>query len=333
MDSGPSQLLILGPILLGGFFGWGLYGALCLQIYLYYRWYPEDRLTLKLLVPSLLVLETAETVISTYISWVYMVSGWGTPGGLFPAPWPFCIAVILTGVIATMAQLFFAYRVWIFSHSIPIIAAIVILSLAQCGSAIAGAAQVKILTIENSANLSTFDVFSIWLACSAACDILIAVSVVYFLARTRSTLGLQSTDFIVTRMINFSVQTGTITAVFAVLTLILFLAFKANDLQDAPYVVYDTSYSNTVLANLNARDYLFSRMEVHDGDMVAFASRPGVSVIRTSRAGTQTAQIDPLTFHTGSLTLKSQGRDVGCQTRISLEELSHRFNQVDVQTP
>ncbi|KIJ57038.1 hypothetical protein M422DRAFT_62902 [Sphaerobolus stellatus SS14] len=332
MDSGPSQLLILGPILLGGFFGWGLYGALCLQIYLYYRWYPDDRLMLKLLVASLLVLETAETVISTYISWVYMVSGWGTPGGLFPAPWPFCTAIILTGVIATMAQLFFAHRVWIFSHSIPIIAAIVILSLAQCGSAIAGAAQILAIQLENSAKLTSFDVLSIWLACSAACDILIAVSMVYFLARTRSTLVLKSTDFLVTRMINFSVQTGTITAVFAALSLILFLAFKVTDLQDAPFLALGKLYSNTVLANLNARDYLFSRMEVHDDGMLAFANRPGM-VMRTSGAGTQTAQTDPLTFHTGSLTLKSQGRDVGCQTRISLEELSHRFNQVDVQTP
>jgi len=252
MDAAPSLNLILGPILLGSCFGWGLFGIFVLQTYLYYRWYPNDHIGLKLLVAGLFVLELADTAVSTHAVWYFTITGWGDPSFLFASPWSFCAAVILTGLIAAVAQFFFARRLWILSHSILIMIVVITLALAQLACSIVGSAQVLSTKIQNSSKLSTFDAFSIWLACSAACDIAIAAGMVYFLSRNNQAT-IRATEYLITRLTNFAIRTGTFTAVCAVLSLAFFLSLKTTDLNDVPFLMLGKLYSNTVLANLNAR--------------------------------------------------------------------------------
>lgn len=55
-------------------------------------------LTFLCLVLSFLVLECADTAISTNATWLFMVSGWGNPATLTAAPWSFSVAIILTAL-------------------------------------------------------------------------------------------------------------------------------------------------------------------------------------------------------------------------------------------
>ncbi|KIJ57039.1 hypothetical protein M422DRAFT_238615 [Sphaerobolus stellatus SS14] len=225
-------------------------------------WYPNDSVLLKLTVLVLFGLEMADTGVSTYIAYAYMVSGWGHIEALFMAPSGFATAVILTGIIAVVAQLFFARRLWVLSRSVITTSIVVLLSLVQCATAIAGSAQVISVRLNESAKLSTFGLFSIWLACSVACDVLIAVFMIYFLCKRKSGVVLRSSDFLITRLINYSFQTGAFTAICALLSLILFLRLPTTDLMDAPFFVLGRLYSNAVLANLNARAVLFSGLQI-----------------------------------------------------------------------
>lgn len=248
--------LILGPILLGSLMSWGLFGVVVLQIYLYFQWYPKDRRMIKLLVLSLLILECADTAISTNATWLFMVSGWGNPATLMAAPWSFSVAIILTALTAYLAQIFFARRLWVFSKNVIVSGLIVAIAFAQFLAALAGASQVLASQLTDSMKLSTFDAFAVWLASSAACDILIAGGMIFYIRKSKSNTNIRSTRALLTRLINQSVQTGAFTACCALIQLGFFFGFTLNNLQDTPFFILGKLYSNTVLANLNSRQSL-----------------------------------------------------------------------------
>lgn len=279
-----------------------------MQTYLYYRWYPNDHVILKLLVAAILFLEIADTAVSIIITWAYLVSSWGNDEGLFMAPWSFCVAVMLTGIIAALSQSFFARRVWLLSHSKSMVVMIIILALVQCGSAIAGSAQVLSINLQNSAKLSTFNLFAIWLGCSAGCDLLIAGTMVYYLSMKRSQLLTKSQDYIVTRLINFSMQTGVFTAVCAVTTLILSLTSTTTYLKDASFLPLGKLYANALLANLNARTSVFSGM-----DMAPVNEEHDVFTDRPHSMWTGTVGSEPLPSST------DVGKALPCDMEVSLQ--------------
>jgi len=223
-----------------------------LQTYLYYRWYRQDAILLKSFVALLMILEMADAVVSTWIAWLSMVQGWGDLSMLSTTSWSFCVAIILTGIIALAAQAFFAQRLWLLSRSVLIIVFVGLLALLQCACAIVGSVQVLFANAIPTSQLSTFNTFAIWLSASAACDVAIATAMVFFLCRSRDAIH-KTTDDLIVRLVRYSMQTGVPTAVCAIVELVLFLKFRTNNLQDALFLVLAKLYSNAVLANLNAR--------------------------------------------------------------------------------
>ncbi|PSR78307.1 hypothetical protein PHLCEN_2v7429 [Hermanssonia centrifuga] len=62
----PSDIAKLtGPVLLGDFFNWGLFGVLCVQTYIYYIAFPRDRLLPKFIVWFLFMQELLQTILVT----------------------------------------------------------------------------------------------------------------------------------------------------------------------------------------------------------------------------------------------------------------------------
>lgn len=81
---------------------------------------------------------------------------------------------------------------------------------------------------------------------------------VYHLRRSKADINTRTTDLLITRLSSFTIRTGTLTSVAAVLCLGFFLALKDTDLEDVPFLALAKLYSNTVLANLNVRDSISS---------------------------------------------------------------------------
>ncbi|GJJ07117.1 hypothetical protein Clacol_001317 [Clathrus columnatus] len=232
---------------------------------------------------SLLALECADTAVGTHATWLFMVSGWGNPATLTAAPWSFSVAIILTGIVAYIAQLFFARRLWMFSKNIFLCGIIALIALTQCLAAVLGAGQVLAADLQDSMKLSTFDAFAVWLASSAACDIFIAAGMVFYLGKSKSKIKIRNKHTLMTRLIHQSIQTGAFTAICALVDLGFFFGFETNNLQDIPFFLlgklyvliylrnrdnpsYTTRYSNTVLANLNSRQSLVNAGLYDKGD-------------------------------------------------------------------
>jgi len=240
-----------GPVLLGYILNFVLYGSLSVQAYLYYLAFPKDTRVAKILVALLYAVETTQTILIIHDAFATYAKGFLNLEALNNVELNWLSVPVMSGIVSCSVQLFFAYRIWVLSRSVVVVAIIVIISLTQCGAALAAGAQAFIIgnfaELQSEAFIST----SIWLVGSAVCDVLIAITMTYYLS-TRNT-GFRSTNVLISRLIRMTVETGTITATMATLDVILFLSFRHANYHTVPALILAKLYSNTCLAVLNSR--------------------------------------------------------------------------------
>jgi len=92
------------------------------------------------------------------------------------------------------------------------------------------------------------------LACSAVGDLLISASLCFFYHRNRT--GVKRTDRILNLLILYAINTGLLTTIVAICTVILEVALRGTQWDTIPYFVLSKCYVNSVLATLNARTKL-----------------------------------------------------------------------------
>ncbi|ETW76173.1 hypothetical protein HETIRDRAFT_412317 [Heterobasidion irregulare TC 32-1] len=105
-------LLLIGPVLIGGFFSWLLYGILIVQIYLYYITYTRDRILIKITVYGLFLVETFQSGIVVQMAWKWMVAGWGRQVALVEPGWAYNFIPITTAVVSLWVQSFYTWRIY-----------------------------------------------------------------------------------------------------------------------------------------------------------------------------------------------------------------------------
>ncbi|KAF8972175.1 hypothetical protein BDZ97DRAFT_1913406 [Flammula alnicola] len=205
----PAVVTRNAEVLLVGFFAnWALYGVLSLQVYLYYSAFPKDRLPLKA-TDVCSWFRKSEILDQVDTSW-------------FSIP-------IMTGIIASVAQGFYCYRIAVITQSKYIAALIMLFSLFQLGGAIAIGVQTKRAGLFSRVFVSDQSLVTtgIWEAGSAACDLLIAGIMTYYLRR-RDT-GLKQTHDVISRIIRLTIETGSVTATLAIVIMSLESILKFYD--------------------------------------------------------------------------------------------------------
>ncbi|KAA1470116.1 hypothetical protein DENSPDRAFT_748320, partial [Dentipellis sp. KUC8613] len=258
--------------LIGCLFSWCLYGVLFVQLYLYYLSFPQDKIIVKLTVYGLFIVDTFQSVAITDLAWAFLCKGWGDLGALRFTTWGFAIVPLVSGIVAAWVQLFFAWRInllggrgkrkWIW-RAITLLIVLVrapsprvkrVLTKAVCRlrSRRARRASPPALGCVASAT---------WLAGSAACDVLIAVSMVVLLSSAKKRAFGERSERLLTRLIRMTVETGVVTATAAVLDLGLFLGQADNNLHLLMALLLSKLYTNTLYATLNSRSQVF-----HTGD-------------------------------------------------------------------
>ncbi|KAK0243417.1 hypothetical protein EDD85DRAFT_326842 [Armillaria nabsnona] len=120
---------------------------------------------------------------------------------------------ILSGFVGSIAQLFYAWRMYIFSKKARWLVCIIlsVIAFTQFAAAIGCGIQVR-----NSGHYSDLQKNSkvrvtviIWLGGSVLCDTAIALCMTYLLCRAQT--GLKSTRILLSRLIRLSIETGTAT--------------------------------------------------------------------------------------------------------------------------
>ncbi|RPD69899.1 hypothetical protein L226DRAFT_262370 [Lentinus tigrinus ALCF2SS1-7] len=246
-----------GALLIGTFLGLMLYGVLLQQLFRYSRLYTEDVVLLKVLVGTVIVLETFHTVISAHICYNYLVSNYFTPWNLLFGNWSIDLLPLSSGLVILTSQSFFARRVVAIGGKFRWIAGIAIV-LFVGELAFYAAATVKAFMLPTFKDfLSVTWFISTGSAMAVTADFLLTSVLIISLRRSRT--GFKQTDSTIDVLILFAVNTGLITGLCNILGIVFALILPSNLIYAAVGIVGTKLYATTLLAALNSRKSLVAR--------------------------------------------------------------------------
>ncbi|KAL1752165.1 hypothetical protein FB107DRAFT_277972 [Schizophyllum commune] len=251
-----------GPWFIVVVLSWTLWGVLTLQVVNYYYAYKRDRVVLKWLVAIVWLADTAHKIILLTGVYRCLVMNFGYLS-------PVKDVSLISGetaprvFVTILVQGFCFSRVYIFARRTysavlsAVVPAICVLSvLLQLGFTIA--CLIVTFTADDFADFASKTMMIAapgYLGTALGTDIIMASLMTFFLYQEYRKGHYEGTSSMLRRLCIFSVNTGTWTAVFAIATLIL---YELRPL-DNYWAIFDFGvcgvYSNTLLANLNARNY------------------------------------------------------------------------------
>ncbi|KAJ7107823.1 hypothetical protein C8R44DRAFT_885221 [Mycena epipterygia] len=320
-ESGPPDVeLLFGPMLIGVFLNTTLYGVLLVQMLVYYQRYKRDRTWFRYLALYLLIAETVNVVFDIGLIYEPLIFRYGTAKALEISPLLLRPDAAVTIAISTPVQLFVAWRVKVLSESYFFPFLIALSSLISLG----GGLSVTIMVSLHSAyaDFASFHPFVItWLSSTAACDVVLSGALIYSLISSKlyqtvynannsmfSILAKQVparptdtlTGSLVVRLFNIqpgptlmawavTVQTGSITAITALLDLFVFLFSPSTTLQFIWDFPLSKLYTNALLSTLNARPWWDEGSSEHTTN-VLFEQTPTSETARLSSFSAYAAQ-------------------------------------------
>ncbi|KAK0194324.1 hypothetical protein F5146DRAFT_1035258 [Armillaria mellea] len=241
-----------GPIIVGCLLNWWLFGTLSVQLYLYYLAFPNDKRFTKCLVYGIYIIESVQTMLIAHDVFATFGYGFGDMDALTRVNLYSLTVPILGAVAACVGQGFYAYRIFVLSKSKIIPIFIICISLANSvASMFTGICGFQAGT---ETKLHTRKIYiTVGISCGAAalCDILIAICMTYYLMR--STTNFRRTRILVTKIIRLTVETGSVTAVAALLNIVLFIALPYQTSFIAPGLLVPKLYANSIYMVLNSR--------------------------------------------------------------------------------
>lgn len=248
MAANPAQY-IQGPFLIGLTINIFLYGVITTQIYLYFSTYKKDPLLLKSLIVILHLADTLNCTISIYYIYNVLVTHFGDAANLLSSDWAFTGGAVLTGAISGAVQHFFAWRVYILTKNVFIVAAIVLCSLANLAGSVA--ATIRMAASPSLSVLPNLDIqVTVWLVGGVLADMIIAGSLVWHLQRHKHLYPTLTST--INRILRLTVQTGFLTMIVAIIDLACYLAISAGI-----HLIFSMTlsklYTNCMLSTLNAR--------------------------------------------------------------------------------
>ncbi|KAF9031557.1 hypothetical protein BDZ89DRAFT_984671 [Hymenopellis radicata] len=266
--------------LLAGFLGnCVLFGVFVNQLYWYYMTFPKDSFRLKVLVAVIGILQSAQSSMVCYDALEGFAINFGSFSALDSVHMAWFDIPFLTSIIALIVQSFFAWRIYKLSENWILVAVVEVIALLQCGAGVAGGLIIQTFGVYSRIPLSTgaSDSIQVWLAASAACDIFIAIVMVYLLIRTP--IRFRRTKVLVSKLVRLTIETGTITAICALVILILFSTVGGSYYACFGALVA-VLYSNVALAVLNSRIRIVGGRDETD-QIVVSTTQFEVNVSRT----------------------------------------------------
>ncbi|KAF8525781.1 hypothetical protein BU17DRAFT_83269 [Hysterangium stoloniferum] len=252
------------------------YGILTLQTFSYYQRFPKDRTHLKAIVGSVWVLDTFHTILITHMIYVYLVTNFGDYQALQRNTWSFNLHVMTT-VRSVINYIFqkdvngiLLLQVTRGLH-FPSIFHPPMLEARQKQTQhrdfrfniIRGAGSNRNTAFGLTCTALTFTLteytqflkytwaVDTWLGSAALCDILVSAAIVRSLWRSRT--GFPRTNNLIMKLILWTVNTGILTSLWAILDIALFSASQDTLIHDFFNVMLAKLYANTLLATLNNR--------------------------------------------------------------------------------
>ncbi|KAF5345514.1 hypothetical protein D9758_012036 [Tetrapyrgos nigripes] len=212
---GPAEIAH-GPMYIGFLFNVLLHGIMITQIYLYYSHFKKDQPWMKIFVAGLFIADSLNTVFDAVYLYDSLVKHFDDVSYLGRATWVFATDPALTGIIAGLVQLFFAWRVKVLSNNLWLVGLVVVCSLAGTVGGIITSFEVGITPefVNFLVRHSLARGGVLW-----RLDHHHNVGLEFRAHKT----GFQASDELIDRIIRLTMQTGLLTALVACLDLLFFL--------------------------------------------------------------------------------------------------------------
>lgn len=238
-----------GVFLVAIFISLVLMGIIVVQTWNYYNMFPEDSKWLKLYVASVFLIDFLSTFFLLW--WVYdlLINNWGNIVPYTLLHWALASDPILEGLIGPLVQAYYAWRIHVISGTWWVSVLVLACSAMALGGGIAGThAAATLTTFAELTNVKVIVIF--WLLPAAISDLIIAIALTYYLRQHKGRF--QGSDKVLDKIIRLTVQNGLLTAVCAVVDVIMYFTVPT------PYHIAFTFilpklYANTVLSSLNSR--------------------------------------------------------------------------------
>ncbi|KAK0223781.1 hypothetical protein IW262DRAFT_1458824 [Armillaria fumosa] len=262
VPAGYPVVELTGPYIVGALLNWGLFGTLSVQLYLYYLAFPNDRQFVKCLVYGIYIIEFGQTILVAHDAFAMFGYGFGDMDALTRMNFFWLIGPIMSAVASCVGQVFYAYRIYILSKSRIISIFIICLSLTSSAMAVLiGIWYYKADNITKLSNRKTHIAVGVSCGAAALCDILIAVCMTYYLMHR--TTNIRRTQLLVTKIIRLTIETGTVTAVMALLSFVLFIVSPHRAFFVTTGLIVPKLYANTIYMVLNSRFQIFGGRDTY----------------------------------------------------------------------
>ncbi|KAI3611915.1 hypothetical protein WG66_016167 [Moniliophthora roreri] len=270
----------------------------------YWTAFPLDGIHRQILVYSLYLLETGQTISLTYDAFQNFVFGFASPSALEKINNLWLDTYLFDGLVAFFVQLYFAYGIHMLLKSNRLVGVIVLLTVVQCAGGIAvGILAKTVPSISRPGQVPSFVPALLWLSCATLTNILIAVSMIYALFRHDTTL--KSTRNIISRLHRLAMETGSVAAAMTIVTIVLFLTHPEQIYHITPAMTLAKIYSNSLLVIFNSRIRIYGardvrqRLSIETGrrrNTRATANQNAVIPLSTPRSRVDSGSSAPSTF-------------------------------------
>ncbi|KAI1784895.1 hypothetical protein LXA43DRAFT_1100917 [Ganoderma leucocontextum] len=267
----PAELLLppsldntLGAILVGTLVSFGIFGLNLHQAWQYHNSYSySDTWAIKAVVFGLTLADTVHSVQCAHMCYYYLVQNYLHPLALLSGVWSLNLLPITSAVIITLAQSFYARRVYLTNKRHRyLVVLIVVLMLAELGFTILAGVETYIaVTFEKWLHYGWTETVALGIA--MAVDLILTSTAVATLWGNRT--GFKGTDNILTILIVWTVNTCLLTSALTVMTLLSSVLWPKNFIYIAVNLVATKTYASAVLAVLNSRESLATRITVSGG--------------------------------------------------------------------
>ncbi|KAJ3998909.1 hypothetical protein F5050DRAFT_1805514 [Lentinula boryana] len=242
----------MGAAFIGMEFACFLLGLSFLQAYIYFS-EQHDTLAVRSLVGLVVLFDFIHQALISHTVYYYLIMNYGDSSALGLAVWSLLAEVLFNGFTAFCVQSFLTWKIWRLSNSnIWVTGVVAALVLAEFGCVLAFGviALVRVRTFAELAN--DLKGLSITVnAFAAAGDVLIAAILTWLLQTSKT--GFQRSDTMLNKLTIFAVNTGALTSLFAVASLISILAAPNTFIYITFFFCMGRLYTNSLLASLNAR--------------------------------------------------------------------------------
>ncbi|OCH91936.1 hypothetical protein OBBRIDRAFT_825042 [Obba rivulosa] len=249
-----------------------LYGITSLQTGVYFRRKSQDPFAMRCLVFLIWILDCFHVTLVTLGIYSYLVTHFDDIVVASKPNWSFSMLPATTTISMVVIRSVFVYRLWKLSNKsvfMPIVVAA--LSLFSTGDSIY--LSVKLLSIPSWLALRQYS----WcmyggLGAQILAEVIIMTSQYTYLRRFRCfNSTFTSTSSVIQTIMTYSINTCLIVCLCAVMCLVTAAVFPNDLIFAAFYCASSKFYSNALLANLNARDFLQESLRT---SMPSFIKRP-----------------------------------------------------------